>query len=305
MIKEDSLKVQLITLIKTINDKGLILMGDQYSPIIPSTSLDQYKLSPPELGFIRSVAWLYVLYFETGKENIKFISKKFSVYQIDEDSNTPKHLQSVNHLRTSLQHDLFADTLHNQDVKSHCKIWYLDRCDSEHPKHDTEWENCLFSLLKDATSFFIALDNCIDKLSKDEFVEVIITDWKRKLSQYHPPHEFDRIIETIASDIGRDNLDSVKFRMKNHQSWSNELALLQDYNFESEARKIIERDLLAYVKPVLPFDGKDIMEYFGIPPGKQVGDLLKLGHSILETQSYPKEQFLKVLSEEAVRKNIL
>lgn len=306
MVQEIVLKEQIFALIKMINDKGSVLLGDQYSPIIPLTSLDQFKLTPPELGCIRSVAWLYVLYFESGKVNIKFIIDKYQVYKIDEEGSSIKHKLSINYLRTSLQHDLFANTSHNNDIKSYCKIWYLDHCGSECPEQDIEWENCLLSILKDANLLFASLNACIDNMLNDnEYIEVIRMDWKEKLTQYHAPHEYDRLIETIASDMGIGHIDSRKFREKHYQSWSKELSVWRDETFESAARRVIERDILANVKPVLPIDGHDIMEHFGIPPGKLVGDLLTLGYRILDAPLSAKEQFLCKLQEEAEKQNIL
>jgi hypothetical protein len=303
--KEEELKKSILFLIDTINSKGSILISNP-APLFPQTSLSSYTLEPSELGFIRTVSWLYTIYFEAGKENVKFISKKFHLYQIDIDEQAVKHKQSINFLRTSLQHDLFAETPHNQEIQLFCRVWYNEHCNRDYPKYDEDWRNCLLCLLKEAQLFFSAIGLFIDKVSQDEeYLDIIISQWKSRLSHYHPPNEFDRIIELVTADIGRKNLDPVKFREKNYSAWINELNLLNEYTFEIEARKMIERDILKDVKPVLPFNGKDIMDNFGIPPGKQVGELLKLGYSLLETHASESENLLEILRNEAIKKGLL
>jgi hypothetical protein len=303
--KEEEIKQRIFSLIYSINSLGTIILKNS-DPLIPQTSLGSFNLKPPELGFIRTVAWLYALYFEAGKENIKFLSKKFSVYQIDREERAAKHKQSINYLRTSLQHDLFADTSHNQEIQSLCKVWYNDCCSQDYPEKDIQWEKCLQSILEEAEFFFDSLDCCVNKISQEkEYFDVIVTEWKSMLSHYHPPYEFDRIIESVAADLGRKNLDPVKFREKNYSAWINELQLLKEYDFNTDVRKIIERDLIKNVKPVLPINGKDIMDYFGIPPGRQVGELLKLGYSLFEIQPSESNELLKSIHDEAIKKGLL
>ncbi len=303
---EEDIKFQISSLIESVNVKSKPLLNHQFSPIIIPTSLEKYRMVPPELGFIRTIAWLYVLYFEDSKENFIFLSEKFSTYQIDTEAKTNRHKISINCLRTSFQHNLFSDSSHNKIIRSNCNIWYQNQCGFSSPETDEDWHNCLLSVLNEAHFFFKCLDECIDKISKDkEYLSIIITDWETRLTQNHPPHEFDRIIESAAMDMGRENLDPVKFRLQFYNSWISELRLLKKYNFETEVRKLVERDLLQNFKPVLPFNGNDIIDYFGIPPGKKVKELLELGHSILKIGSYPKEEFLKLLNEEAKKGGIL
>ena len=62
-----------------------------------------------------------------------------------------------------------------------------------------------------------------------------------------------------------------------------------NYDFDTEARKLIESTLLALTdEVVVPITGHDIMERFGIPHGREVGYALKRAQSIYLHSLAPK-----------------
>lgn len=60
---------------------GLNLGWKIFGPI----SIGIPKLLPPELGFIKTVSYLYVTYFETAKVNLQFLTDKLVTYGLDKD----------------------------------------------------------------------------------------------------------------------------------------------------------------------------------------------------------------------------
>jgi hypothetical protein len=87
--------------------------------------------------------------------------------------------------------------------------------------------------------------------------------------------------------MGRDNLDAVRLRKQFYEKWKRELELQQgNYDFEVEARKLIEHVLLHETTAVLPLTGKDIMLEFNIPPGRQVGQLLEQARNLYIADPY-------------------
>lgn len=91
---EHTLALGLIA--ETENLRNLIFAlvgGSKTSLEAPSVALP--KLDPAELGFIRMVSWLFVLYFETGRISIKFLVAKFSTYGTDHDGRLLTHFHTV------------------------------------------------------------------------------------------------------------------------------------------------------------------------------------------------------------------
>ena len=76
--------------------------------------------------------------------------------------------------------------------------------------------------------------------------------------------------------MGQDFLDPARICDRYYDKWSKELRLRTgEYDFEFEARKLIEHTLLTDAELPLPITGQDIIRQLGIPPGPGVGRLLK------------------------------
>ena len=126
----------------------------------------------------------------------------------------------------------------------------------------------LVSLLSEALSFLDALCQCIRGIENDESQQMIVQEWTIRLRRYHPPYEFDTLISKVASDMGRDTIDPVRVRERYYGKWTNDLSLLQgEYEFDVEARRLIEHTFLTETAAIIPITGEDVMEVFDIPPG--------------------------------------
>src|SRR5262245_10625435 len=64
------------------------------------------NLRPAELGFLRSIAYLYATYQEVGRVSIGYLSRVLSAYGLDPSSRVASHVTHVEKLRTYLQHNL-------------------------------------------------------------------------------------------------------------------------------------------------------------------------------------------------------
>ena len=113
------------------------------------------------------------------------------------------------------------------------------------------------------------------------------------------PHEFDSLISIIAADMGHDGLDPVRLRLRFYDGWSRQLDLLSgDFEFEVEARKLIEHTLLSETTAVLPLTGKDVMEEFGIAPGPEVGRMLQRASAIYMSTPCSRKDLIEKLRTE-------
>ena len=95
------------------------------------------------------------------------------------------------------------------------------------------------------------------------------------------------------------HLEIIKFRERHYQKWTKYLQILNGkYDFEAEARSLIEDALLAEGLRHPPVNGKDIMDALNIPPGKEVGRLRQIAQNLYQGKpELEKDELLNMLRE--------
>ncbi len=294
----ESLMYEIIRVCEEI-DRVASRLSDDNSSVFGELSLPMPKFTSAELGFLRTVSWLYVLYFEVGKVNVDFLRSRLSAYGFDPGQILDAHVETVQRLRTFLQHNLDSTNPHSRQVKQDCEQWFRGKCKSPVPEDESHWRSCLIGVLQEATEFLKALRKCIRSIEQDDSREQILRDWSFRRSRYHPPHEFDNLIGEVAADMGRDNLDAERLRKRFYDKWVKALDLLKGtYDFRMEARKLIEHVLLSESAPILPLTGDQIMQEFGIPPGPEVGLLLKHASILYNADPCPADVLIERLRQQ-------
>lgn len=304
MQDSESLMYQILRLKEEIDDVASRL--NEINGVFGATTLRITNFVPSELGFLRTVSWLYAMYYEVGKVNVNFLTERFSAYNLDSDEKLAKHLRIVQQLRTLLQHDLNPQESRNLVIQEACEQWLKNRCGTPIPGDDHQWKICLTSLLNETIDFFSVLRSCIRSIEQDESRNQILSEWDFRIKRYHPPHEFDNMISKVPADMGRENLDAVRLRKRFYTEWVKELELLQgNYDFEVEARKLIEHVLLYKTTPVLSITGHDIITEFNVMPGPEVGQLLEKARNLYNNEPCSRDELLEKLRREIdINKNI-
>ena len=81
--------------------------------------------------------------------------------------------------------------------------------------------------------------------------------------------------------MGHEHIDPERLVRRNYEKWTQSLrAFSSEYDFETEARKLIENAILADIANLMPVTGQDIIREFGVEPGKIVGQLLEMSSII-------------------------
>lgn len=291
-----SLMYEILDLKEEINLVASKIEGGGH--VFDNMSLRMPNFTPPELGFLRTISWLYVLYYETGKVNIEFIKKLIPTYELDPEENIKNHLGSVQKLRTFLQHNLNLSEDHDYGIQNYCETWFRMNCGTPVPSDNNHWDLCLNSILKETLLFLKAVRDCIRKIEMDESVTQIVDQWNFTRKRYHPPYEFDKLIAVVSADMGKDSLDIIRVRKQYYDRWVKELKLNQgDYDFHFEARRLIEHTLLNEMTRALPITGKDIIDEFKIPPGPRIGFLLDEARKINENSPCSRQVLIEKLKE--------
>jgi hypothetical protein len=249
--------------------------------LFPETSLDTPPLSPAELGFLRVVAWLYVHYYEVGLVGTRFLSGLFDPYQITRPEALRLHMRRVAQLRTYMQHNLDPGKPRDREIQAESERWFQEACGSQVPAGEGQWERCLEALLEEAHEFLGGCVATIRGIEQDEGRDEVVEQWIFRAKRHHTPDAFDRIVSEVATDLGREHLDVVRFRKRFYDRWIEALDLLDgDYNFAMEGRRVVESSLLTEAVPVLPITGTEVMAEFGLQPGPHVGHVLERARSL-------------------------
>jgi len=265
-------------------------------PVFRNLQTPPLEYTCSEAGFLRVVSWFYTLYYEAGKISIDFLIEKFQVYDLDPEGKGSAHINAIHFLRTTLQHSLDPNNKNDQNTEQSSSQWFISKCGELIPTNNDQWNSCLKAILVEGIEFLSTLIECIFKIEKDEFCNQIIQDWNEKCSNFHPKFEFEKLVSEVANDIGLSQLDPYKVCNIFYERWSKELEYLRSNNiFDVEARKLIERDLIR--NPVLPITGADIILEFGIPPGKRVGEILRLAYNLYREGPCTANELLARLKE--------
>jgi hypothetical protein len=294
----EALMYQIVSRVEEVNHVASRMLG--ISPgVFGPVSLGPPKLNPAEVGFLRSISWLFVLYHEAGKVGVDFLADRLSTYGLDPNGRLSAHHRLVRQLRTFQQHNLDVGKSCDRATQQICEQWLRDQCGTPVPGTGGQWKRCLLALLSEALQFLEALRQTTRSIEQDESREEICREWRFRVKRYHPPHAFDDLIAKVATDMGREHVDPARLRTRFHEKWSEELDTLRpDYEFEIEARKLIERVLLTETTAVLPITGKDIMEEFDISPGPLVGELLQRARTIYDAKPCSRDILLGQLRQE-------
>jgi len=261
-------------------------------------SLRQPTFSPPELGFYQVVSWLYCFYYEAGRVSFPFLLEHLSVYGLDDQNKIREHYRHVRQLRTQLQHNLNLESSGDLQLQKYCENWYSRHCGSAIPGNDEEWKKCLVSLLSEALDFLNLAIGCVRSIERDESKERVVEQWLFRVRRHHPLHEFEKLVSIIAKDMGQDFLDPAKICERYYDKWDKKLqSMTGEYDFNSEARKLIEHTLLTDADLPLPITGQDIIRQLRIPPGTSVGRLLKKARNLYNENPCNKEALIAQLAE--------
>ena len=250
----------------------------------------------PELAFLRTASWLYVHYFEAGRVGVRFLVRRNVT--ASPPGHGDEHLNVVNALRTWTQHNIDFLSAHDARLTEVTTAWFEKGCGTRLPRTDSHWALLLQTLLVEAQAFLDRLLDLVTSIERDDDCAVICEQWEARLKRDWPAHRFHELISVVAADIGRAALDPVAFHNRHGGSYRDALRLLsEDCDIDVEARKLVERTLLAESDDVLPITGLEVMASFGIPPGPDVGRLLEVGRRLYREQPCTADVLLQRMAD--------
>jgi hypothetical protein len=253
------------------------LLSDEEAGVAPSLRLRRFD--EPELGLLRLSSWLFSLNRESSKEAIEFLRR---VVPTGSYAAYDDHVRLVSNLRTYFQHHL-SESQRDSKIREDAREFLDIR--GTHGEDQILWNSALDGLVADfVSSIEIIARSLEDLISDPDLADLTKASWAIYRAKAVPPHEADRIVEQVATQLGLEHIDPRAFREKHFSTWRRQLDLLSD---ETDPREylagMVERALLNVLKDVpLPVSGADIIDSFGIPPGPRIGEILqavKISHA--------------------------
>lgn len=273
--------------------------------VFGDVSLPLPTLRPAELGFIRCVAYTFVLYYEAGEVAVPYLVGLWDAFALDGSGRIREHRPRVGRLRTYLQHNLSPASSTDQATRTTCEAWFGENCGTPVPSSEEEWSAGLNALLAEARTFLTTLLECLRAVERDEGRDGILDGWLFRISRYHPPEAFDEVIAEAATDLGRTHLDVVRFRKRFYDQWMDRLSYLTGgYDFRNEARRLVETALLVDAAAGMPITGTDVINELGIAPGPEVGAALTLARQVFDAQPTDRETLLARLQEKLKERSV-
>ena len=252
----------------------------------------------PEAAFIRGVSWLYCLYFEAGRVSLTFLRRLGEGYSLVDRTSADGHVENIRCLRTELHHNLgLSDS--DEDARRVAEKWRRGACGTAVPRTAEEWRACYTRLVNEACGLLGAMEDVLRHIEGgSEEAQAHVDEWCRRLSRNWNASDFDPVIDDVKYRLGRGALNRVAFRNRYVEKWRKRLELLEDdFDFEYEATRLIEKTLLDEEGGVLPITGVDVMQSVGIGPGPEVGRLLEVARRYFEVERCGKERLLEHLRD--------
>ncbi len=284
---------RFVNIIDELHSSAVRLTGHPY-PVFGRIALRQPDVARnPELAFIQLVSWLYVHYVEAGQPGLNFLKRQAE--SVASGTTTPwSHIETVRHLRTSLQHNLELSKERDVEIERHCGDWFRDACEYVQPRTDDEWHKCNHQILLDAAELLEASLTTVRHIEGSEFRDTILTQWRRELDRHHDPAEFDNIVEIVCTDLGHEAINVVAFRNRHLAAWRKRIEQLHDgFEFEYEARRLVEDALLSEWPKLLPITGTDIIKELGIPAGRDVRHALEIARGFFQSGIFDRTELLE------------
>ena len=284
---------RFVTLVGDLESSAIRLISHPH-PVFRPVALRQPDVGgSPELAFIQVVSWLYVHYFEAGRPGLGFLRRQAESFLLGPFEEWG-HIDIVNYLRTSLQHNLELSAERDIEIERLCGAWFRMTCQHVRPGTEGEWRRCTRQTLVEAADLIEVLRSTVRHVEDSQFRDTILTQWRRALDRHHDPGEFDTIIEIVCADLGHGQLDIVAFRNRHLGAWRKRIEQLDDgFDFRFEARRLVEDALLSEWPRLLPITGTDIIRELGIPAGRDVGRALEMARGFYQAGTFNREDLLE------------
>ncbi len=270
---------EILKKIKDIDNLTASILGSNFK-LFGEVSLPLIGATVNEAAFSKLISFFYVIYFESGKASLDFLMKEYLSVFINLKIYEDDPRKTIHNLRTLFQHNLDINDEEDRKKIENCRMWFNSVIEMDYPGSSNEWSHPLELIISVQYGFLVDIEESVKYIESTEEKDYIADVWKGKAFNVRSVYSFEKICTAITPYFGLEDLNTNDFCKRRIQQWIKDLNILDyGYDFEKEAAKLIERDLIKFVNEEsqrLPITGNDIMIAIGLSkPGKIIGELLR------------------------------
>src|SRR5262245_10876639 len=124
-MREDNHLASIRKIQRSLEQVNYVVQGrGKLHPVFRLRSIPSIEFSCYEAGFLRVVSWLYILLYEAGRADLKFLLEKMRGFGLDVDETHKVYFRLIHSLRTKLQHSVNFEDFRNDPVKQMTELWF-------------------------------------------------------------------------------------------------------------------------------------------------------------------------------------
>lgn len=285
-----------------ILNAAAIELRNSLRSFVGAAAMEEITVAPPagdqdEISFLRLVSWSYVLLFEAGRVSIEYLLQLPAAGDRARDPKAAKAL--VHDLRTWSFHNVGFGSEREVALSRRVRRWFIETCGACPPHDNQGWSTCFLALCEEMQAVVVHCQQAmITVLQGDDDGEVATTDLRRRIDRAWSAGEFQELMGDVALRLDIE-VDTRKFCERRLASWRTYLECLPEGdNLIDRLLAMMERDLLAHVEDVLPVNGREIVDAFGMDPGPDVGRALRLAQKLFRDGLRDRQAILDRLSSD-------
>ena len=267
---------------------------------VGATAIEEVTVAPPagdqdEVSFLRLVSWSYVLLFEAGRVSIGYL---LELPPAGDRARDPKGAKALVHdLRTWSFHNVGFGSEREIALSRRVRRWFIETCGACPPHDNQAWSMCFLALCDEMQAVVVHCQRAMTTvLQGEDDGEVATADLRRRIDRAWSAGQFQELMGDVALRLGIE-VDTRKFCERRLTNWRTYLECLpEDDVLVDRLTAMMERDLLAHVEDVLPVNGREIMDFFGVDPGPDVGRALRLAQKLFRDGLRGRQAILDRLS---------
>lgn len=249
-----------------------------------------------EGAFYNNIDFFYGLFYERCDVYRNYIMQKIQLYHLDYD-NVKTAMELLHDLRTYKSHTLNRMKPHDKVIIQNVEKWYFKILGKKKLSIE-DARLCSIELNILVNTIIVSFLKCVDCIKADSRKALIIEEMFLIKEGYCPDYYIETLFEQVMKELNF-QADVHTLSKKYASSIREKIKIYQTLKKEERDSKIILRieEILFHEKlGICPLGAKEIMEKFGLKPGKELGDLKRKAIDLAHENPYiTKDELLEHL----------
>ena len=251
-----------------------------------------------EAAYYVNIDYFYGLFFERCDIYKEFIMQKILLFNLEYEK-VKSSISLIHDLRTYKSHTLDKVKVHDKNVIEKVEKWNY-RLTGHKRLSNADYVICANELIDLVEIILNAILYCIREIESDSRKEQMISEMLMAKENYCPDFYIENQFNLVMESLGL-KADAHMLTKTYGKSIRDKMKLFCSLSPEEHAKKtrlLLEEILFSKDLNICPLGGEKIMSEFGLPPGKELGDMKRKAIEFSREDPYrSEEQILMMLTE--------